>query len=380
MTERGDHPRSWRAYARPVSRSSVAILTDAPTRTHAVSAPNHTPLNVGRAVSAAAQQKRNHRIGIVAILVSAIGMGMAGLFGRMATPDGAIMGEFLTFGRMAVGAIGMLAILTFSGRLRAIRQTRLSWPVVLGGVFLGISLATYLSATVLIDLSLAVVLHYLGPVIATLLARFMLKERIATADALSLITSFAGMMLAAGLIGGGASARSSEDQVLGIVLGVISGITYGGALLCYRYRPDMPSDVRSLWNFVFGAVTTAGMLVIARPDLSAMTASNWAWAGALFLICGLVALGMLVVAGKYLRASELSGLSYTEIIVATMLGAAVFGEGLSPMVMLGIGLILVAAVLPLLSPQPVAADGLEAKDMPSEELDEAEATATPAAA
>lgn len=294
-----------------------------------------------------APRSANRRLGVVAVLISTLGMGLSGLFGRLATPDGAATGEALTLGRMAVGALGMVAILSMTGRLPQLR-IRLTRSVVLGGLFLGLSLSTYLSATVLTDLSRAVVLHYLGPVLSTVLARVVLKERISPADALSLGISFLGMLLAAGLLGAGHTPGTQHDM-LGTVLGAASGVFYGAALLCYRFRTDMPADARSFWNFTFGAVATGAMVLVIRPDLSGMTATNWVWAGAFFLVSGLLALGMLVVAGKHLRAAELSGLSFTEVVVATTVGALVFAEPFSTSVAAGIALILIAAVVPLLS-------------------------------
>ena len=271
-------------------------------------------------------------------------MGAAGLFGRKATPEGAVLGEALTLGRMVVGAIGIFVLVALSRRLGQLRRTRLSWSVVGGGVFLGLSLATYLSATVLTDLSRAVVLHYLGPVVATVLARVFLKERIGRLDALSIGIAFAGMLLAAGLVGG--DRPGGEHETLGTVLGVVSGLFYGAALLCYRYRTDMPSDVRCFWNFVFGALATGAMVLVTGPDMSEMTATQWIWAGGFFVVCGLFALGLLVVAGKHLRAAELSGLSYLEVVVALMIGMVAFGESVSMLAAAGAGLIVVAMALP----------------------------------
>ncbi|WP_205739750.1 DMT family transporter [Georgenia sp. SYP-B2076] len=322
----------------------MALSVDAPVRAHEVVPPEPAP--VRRVPSGA--PRPNRRLGVLAIVVSATAMGTAGVFGRMAAPPGALIGEALTMGRMLVGALGMLAILTVARRLGVLRRTRLSWSVVLGGVFLGLSLATLLSATVLIDLSRAVALHYLGPVLATVLARVLLKESITRVELLSLAGSFLGMMLAAGLIGG-QPAPSSDQPVLGTVLGVVSGVFYGAALLCYRYRTDMPADIRSFWNFAFGTLGTAGMVALTRPDISGMTATHWAWAVAFFLVCGLLALGLLVVAGKHLRAAELSSLSYWEVVVALLLGAAVFGESISLAAAMGAGLIVAAAVLPLVA-------------------------------
>src|SRR5699024_3737976 len=129
-------------------------------------------------------------------------------------------------------------------------KVRLSGPVVLGGLLLGLSLSTYLSATVLTDLSRAVVLHYLGPVLSTVLARAVLKERISPADALSLGVSFLGLMLAAGILGTWTPVATGLDT-LGTLLALSSGVFYGPALLSYRFRSDMPPDARSFWNFAF---------------------------------------------------------------------------------------------------------------------------------
>ncbi len=168
-------------------------------------------------------------------MLSATAMGAAGLFGRKATPEGAVLGEALTLGRMAVGALGMLVLIALSRRLGQLRRTRLSWSVVSGGALLGLSLATYLSATVLTDLSRAVVLHYLGPVVATALARVFLKERVGRLDALSIGTAFAGMLLAAGLVGGESS--GGEHETLGTVLGAASGVFYGGPCCATAIAP-----------------------------------------------------------------------------------------------------------------------------------------------
>lgn len=299
-----------------------------------------------RAGSAPRVPRVHRRLGIVAIVVSATVMGFSGVFGRLASPPGAVIGEVLTLGRMLAGVVGLIVVLAATGRLSGLRKVRMSWSVVLGGAFLGLGLATYLSATVLTDLARAVALHYLGPVVATVLARVLLKEVLSRSEVVSMAVSFVGMMLASGLVDG-PPVTGSEQQLLGDVLAALSGVLYGLALLCYRYRTDMPSDIRSFWNFLFGALAVGGMVALTRPDMSAMTAGNWAWAIAFFLLCGLLALGLLVVAGKHLRTVELSALSYWEVVVAMLLGAAIYAEGISLLAMLGTGAIVVGAAIPL---------------------------------
>jgi len=90
------------------------------------------------------------------------------------------------------------------------------------------------------------------------------------------------------------------------------------------------------------------MVAVTRPDMSGMTATHWLWAGGFFVVCGLFALGLLVVAGKHLRAAELSGLSYLEVVVALMIGMVAFGESVTVLAAAGAGLIMVAMALPML--------------------------------
>src|SRR5699024_12458977 len=84
-----------------------------------------------------ARRTVTRRLVIVAVLISTVGMGLSGLFARLATPEGAASVEALTLRRMGVGALGMLAILVMTGRLSQLK-VRLSGSVVLGGLLLGL--------------------------------------------------------------------------------------------------------------------------------------------------------------------------------------------------------------------------------------------------
>ena len=305
-----------------------------------------------RSASAQADSVRQNRpLGVVAILISATAMGTAGVFGRVASPPDAVIGEALTMGRMLVGALGMVAILAVSRRLHLLRHIRMSWSVVLGGVSLGLSLALLLWSVVLTSLGVAVALHYLGPVLATVAARVFLKESPSRVEVISLSAAFLGMLLTAGLFGG-AETLSSGDGVLGAGLGLLSGVFYGAALLCYRLRADMPADVRSFWTFLFGTIATGAMVLVTRPDLSGMTSTHWTWAAVFFAVCGLVALGLLVLAGMHLRTAELSSLSYWEVVVAMLLGAWLYAETISVPAGVGAVVIVLAAALPLVLNRP----------------------------
>lgn len=312
----------------------------------------------------------NKKLGFIAILLSATGMGFVGFFGRFSVPthvvDGEtvkyILGDFLAFGRMTTGALGFLAIILITKKWNELRTTRISFSVVAGGLAIGCSLALYITSTLMTSIANAVFLIYTGPLFSTILARIFLKEPISLRNALLLGLVFIGMLMTIGLISYGenglevglnlGAVPGFPMKVMGDMLGLGSGFFYGLALFLYRYRGDIGSEVRGFWNFIFGAVGAASIFLIRYTFLdqslpNVMTSENWAWAAGLFVICGFFAIGLLVVAGKHLKAVELSTTSYWETVVALIIGFAIFSEPMSGVAALGGVLIIVGGLGPI---------------------------------
>ena len=321
--------------------------------------------------STAVTSAPNKKLGFAAIIISATGMGLVGTFSRLATPVNPetgvsyITGDFLAIGRMTVGALGMLLIVALVKKLPELRRTRISFAVVAGGFCIGASLAFYVSATLMTTIANAVFLIYTGPLFSAILAAIFLKERIGKSHAVFLGLVFIGMLMTVGLV-----AFSPEtgltfgldlsvnpelpNKTMGDIFGLASGVFYGLALFFYRYRPDISSEVRSFWNFVFGIV---GALVIMIYRLIAIDPTNpievmegnhWAWAVILFLVSGLMAIGLLPVAGKHLLAVELSTVAYWECVVALILGALVWSEAMTVVGSVGGLLIIIGGIGPIL--------------------------------
>ena len=314
----------------------------------------------------------NKKLGFTAMLLSATGMGMVGFFGRMSTPthvvDGQVvkyvLGDFLAFGRMTVGCLGFLIIVLLAKRWHDLRTTRISFTVVAGGVAIGCSLALYVSSTLMTSIANAVFLIYTGPLFSAILAWIFLKEKISLRNALFLVLVFIGMLFTIGLVSWGPNGVSFGIQLgadpafprktLGDLFGLGSGLFYGLALFFYRYRGDIRSEVRGFWNFLFGAMGALVVMALRMTFLdpatpSLLTPSNWAWAVGMFLVCGFFAIGLLVVAGKHLRAVELSCVSYWECLVALVFGFIVFSEAMGVIAAIGGLLIIIGGMGPIVT-------------------------------
>ncbi len=317
----------------------------------------------------------NKKLGFVAMILSATGMGFVGTFGRLATPINPdtgtryIIGDFLAVGRMTVGALGMLVIVLLVKKLPELRRTKLSFSVVAGGLSIGMSLAFYVSSTLMTSIANAVFLIYTGPLFSAILAWIFLRERITWKSACFLGLVFIGMLMTIGLINYASGigftfgldfAPNPEmpNKALGDLFGLASGLFYGLALFFYRYRGDISGEVRSFWNFIFGIVG-ATIVMIFRMNaldptnpLEVMTPTNWAWAVALFIVCGLFAIGLLPIAGKNLLAVELSTTSYWECVVALILGALVWHEAMTMIGAIGGFLIILGGIGPIFLSRP----------------------------
>ncbi len=331
------------------------------------------------AESSVTEYVMNKKLGAIAMLLSATGMGLVGTISRgttagLADADKSVIGSFLAFGRMSVGLLGFILILIFTGKAGLFRRTRLSTTVILGGVSIGLSLGCYISSTLMTTISNAVFLIYTGPLFCALLARIFRKEKISVLSGIFLSLVFIGMLLTIGIIsinddgnltfGLDLSTGTSElpQKSLGDLLGLLSGVFYGLALFFYGYRKDVDSIVRGVWNFFWAACATLVMSIVLRPwhGVASFTAANWMWAVALFLVCGLFALGFLVVAGRNLPAVEYSTISYWECAVVILCSLLIWREQLSTMGIIG-GLLIVGGGL-----APIAVDAVSRKSRSSE--------------
>ena len=87
----------------------------------------------------------------------------------------------MAVGRMSMGVLFFVVIMFATGKVETFKKLKLTPAIALGGLMIGMSLACYVTSTLLTTISNAVLFIYIGPVVCVVLARIF---RNLTANAL----------------------------------------------------------------------------------------------------------------------------------------------------------------------------------------------------
>lgn len=280
------------------------------------------------------------------------------------------IGALMACGRMGMGIIFFIILLFATHKVATFKKLKLSPAIALGGLMIGMSLACYVTSTLLTTVANAVLFIYTGPVICILLARIFRKEPISILQWICLAAVFVGMLFGNNLLGFGVGGQafgfdfnlqmSTEEFPLkgvGDIFGLLSGVFYGASMFFNGYRKDADTTARGVWNFIFATLGAVVIVIAMNIYGVAAGAENWIltfeftpfnWVGAvlLWIVCGPIALGFLLVAGRNLPAADYGTIAYWEVPVAIFIGLVVFGEALTANTIIGAILIVGGGAIP----------------------------------
>ena len=334
-------------------------------------ADNNTEIKASTVDDGSGKYEMKVGLGTIAMLISATGMGLVPLFSRWATRtdmfDGALglnagdsIGALMAVGRMGMGLLFFAVLMFATGKVDVFKKLKLTPAIALGGLMIGMSLACYVTSTLLTTISNAVLFIYIGPVV---------KEPMSVLQWVCLAAVFVGMLFGNNLIGFNEtgffvdfnlvpSTPEFPQKGIGDAFGLASGFFYGASMFFNGYRKDADTTARGVWNFLF-AVIGAGAITIVLNSMGSIdpsmanwslnihfTAFNWIGAVLLWIICGPIALGFLLVAGRNLPAADYGTIAYWEVPVAIFIGLVVFNEALTVNTILGGILIIGGGAIP----------------------------------
>jgi drug/metabolite transporter (DMT)-like permease len=275
---------------------------------------------------------RNKRYAYGAAFFAAVLMGSLGIFVRNISADAII----IAFARLSFGFMFLFGFLILTRNLRAIKVS-ISPFLLASGLLIGLCVWFYIKAMVHTSLANAVILLYLGPLLAVGFAYFVLRESIALFSRLLMSLAFVGCLFLVQF-----DFSFSSADALGYVYGLLSGLCYALIIITNRKIPAQVSPLgRSFYQLLIAALSLIPFLVGHEFH---MRLEDLPWLLAAGFFQGFLGLTFMIFAIRHLTAYEFGILSYLEPVTATLIGVMIYTEPMSPIQAVGGSLILLSGL------------------------------------
>lgn len=236
----------------------------------------------------------------------------------------------------AVPLLLLIRLLTSEPDPRKRRERILAF---VAGCFLGLDLTVWHRSIQYIGAGLATVLGNTQIVFVAILAAILHKEKPTRGAMITIPVVFAGVVLISGL---GHADAYGADPFLGVVYGVLTGLTYSAFLLILRRaNRDMSPPVGPLLDATAGALLMSLLLAPADSRFSlAITFPEHLW---LILLAALAqCAGWLLITRTLPRlpALDTSVMLLLQPMLTVLWSVLIFREALSPLQWLGVALVI----------------------------------------
>lgn len=209
--------------------------------------------------------------------------------------------------------------------------------LILRGVFGTAALYAYIVTIANMPLGTAITIQYLSPVFTTILAIFVLGERVKPIQWLFFLVSFAGVVVMKGV--------DDRIEITYLLIGILSAIGSACAYVTIRSLKQMEHPLVVVFHFqLIGTITGLGFSSFNFEMPSGMDWINLIMVG-IFTQLGQVNMTRSL---QLEKVAKVSILNYTGVIYATAAGFLIFGEHYSVGTLFGMLLVILGMVLSLL--------------------------------
>jgi drug/metabolite transporter (DMT)-like permease len=292
-------------------------------------------------------------VGAVFCLLSAICFGAMAVFGKLAYDEGVTVGDLLLV-RFGIAAVVMLAIVRWRGGFGGLSRRTAVAAFAMGAFGYAAQSASYFAALDRIDASLLALILYVYPVLVMAGAVALGRERWSARRVAALGLALGGIAL---VLTGSATGRFDW---LGAGLGLTAALVYTAYILIGE-RVVVETPPLPLTALVCcGAATTYAVASALRGGPTSLDSglAAWGWLATLALVSTVLAI-ILFFAGLALVGPSVAAiLSVLEPLVTIGLAAAVFGESMSAVQLMG-GALVLGAVLVVQWPTRASAEPAE---------------------
>jgi drug/metabolite transporter (DMT)-like permease len=284
-------------------------------------------------------------MGPVLCLLSAACFGAMAIFGKFAYEAGVSTSALLLVRFGLAAALLALLLLARPGLRVPVRPRVAGIALAMGGIGYATQAALYFAALQIMDASLLSLILYTYPVLVTVAAVLLGRDRLTPGRAVALLVASGGTLLV--LLGTGRVAFAP----LGVLLAFGSAVTYTGYILVAdRVVQRVPPVPLSALVMTGAFVTFAGHAVVRGAGFG-FGASGWFWLLCIAVVCTVLALLTFFAGLRRTGPSTAAILSTFEPVVTTVLAALTLHEFLTPLQLTGALLVLTSVAALQLSPR-----------------------------
>ena len=213
------------------------------------------------------------------------------------------------------------------------------------GILFAASSITYYQSFHFMDAGIASTILFVYPVMVAVIMAVFFKEKVTAMTVIAIVMSLVGIGL---LYKGGAGASLS---VIGIVLCILSSLAYAVYIIVVNQSSIKMSSFKVTFYAMLVCEITLILYSFTSPELylhALPSARAWSFAVWLSIVPTILSLVFMTVAVHHVGATPTAILGALEPLTAVAIGVVVFGEMLTPRLIVGILFILFAVMLVVL--------------------------------
>jgi drug/metabolite transporter (DMT)-like permease len=275
--------------------------------------------------------------GVLLVLLSALMFGSYGVWSRLMGSSFGIFYQGWT--RAVIICLILFPFLYFTKQIVPIKKGDLGWLSVYL-IFTSATQAPLYYAFNHMDIGSATLLFFVSMLLTMYSVGFLfLREKVTFIKILSFIIAILGLLITF-------SFSTSAFTILAVAMAVLNGIASGGEI-SFSKKLSSYSALYLTWLSWLVIAITNSILSVSLKEIQHIPSLDIAWAYQLgYVVAGIIGFWAVVEGIKRLEASIGGLIGLVEIIVSIGMGIIVFHEGLTPRILQGAFLIILAAALP----------------------------------
>lgn len=271
----------------------------------------------------------------ISMILSMVIFGTIGIFVNYIGLPSGIIAAF----RGITGAVVILVVMLLTGRKVDFKAVKKKLPVLLAsGVAIGFNWILLFEAYRFTGIPVATVCYYTAPIIVVIASTFVFNEKLESKQIICVIVALVGVALVSGVF------QSDSSKITGVLCGLAAAVLYASVMIMNKIMGEVESYERTVIQ-----LASAGLIVLPYAFFTMGNITLIPKSAILLVVVGVVHTGLAYLlyfgAMKKLKSQTTAILSYIDPASAIILSSLVFTQLPTTYELIGVALILSAAVL-----------------------------------